>query len=253
MTGTLYVIGTGPGSPEQITLEAQAAIAASSHFFGYKPYIERLNLGPAQIAVPSDNREELDRARSALVLAAEGKSVAMVSGGDPGVFAMASAVCEAIDTGEPDWRGIELVIVPGVTAMLATAARIGAPLGNDFCAMSLSDNLKPWEVIEQRLRAAAGAGFAIAFYNPISKSRPWQLGKALEILREILPPDTVVSVGRGVGPNRGTIGHRSLSELEAETIDMSTCIIVGNRFTRAIARPDKPDLVYTPRWVPDND
>lgn len=252
MIGTLYVIGTGPGSPEQITLEAQAAIAASSHFFGYKPYIERLNLTPEQVAVPSDNREELDRARAALALATEGNTVAMVSGGDPGVFAMAAAVCEAIDTGAPEWRGIELIIVPGVTAMLATAARIGAPLGNDFCAISLSDNLKPWAIIEKRIRAAAGAGFAIAFYNPISKSRPWQLGKALEILREVLPSETVVSIGRGVGVHRGSIGHQALSEVKAETIDMSTCLIIGNALTRVVERPEKPDLVYTPRWVPEH-
>jgi precorrin-6Y C5,15-methyltransferase (decarboxylating) len=176
MSGTLYVIGTGPGSPEQITLEAQSAIAASSHFFGYKPYIERLNLAPNQVAVPSDNREELDRARAALALAAKGNTVAMVSGGDPGVFAMAAAVCEAIDTGETEWRGIELVIVPGVTAMLATAARIGAPLGNDFCAISLSDNLKPWAIIEKRVRAAAGMGWPLQDVTTLSlHGRPIEL------------------------------------------------------------------------------
>ena len=150
-------------------------------FFGYGPYLDRLTLRAGQIRHASDNREELSRAAAALARAAEGVDVAVVSGGDPGVFAMAAAVCEAIEAGPAAWRDIELTVVPGVTAMLAVAARIGAPLGHDFCAISLSDNLKPWELIERRLDAASKAGFVIALYNPISKARPWQLGRAFEL------------------------------------------------------------------------
>ena len=154
------------------------------NFFGYGPYLDRLSLRPDQNRIASDNREELDRAQAALDRAAAGTNVCVVSGGDPGVFAMAAAVCEAIDNGPDEWRDIDLVIVPGVTAMLAVAARIGAPLGHDFCAISLSDNLKPWDVITRGLKLVAEAGLVIALYNPISKARPWQLGEAFEILRD---------------------------------------------------------------------
>ena len=136
------------------------------------------------MAHASDNREELARARAALALAAAGRQVAVVSGGDPGVFAMAAAVCEAVEAGPEEWRRLDIAVLPGVTAMLAVAARCGAPLGHDFCAISLSDNLKPWPVVEARLRAAAAAGFVIALYNPVSRARPWQLGRAFEVLRE---------------------------------------------------------------------
>ncbi|HWJ88113.1 MAG TPA: precorrin-3B C(17)-methyltransferase [Pelagibacterium sp.] len=249
MSGTLYIVGLGPGTAAQMTPQAQEAIAASSHFLGYKPYIDRLDLRADQTALPSDNREELDRARAALDLAAGGHVVTMVSGGDPGVFAMAAAVCEALDAEPERWAATELVVVPGITAMLAVAARIGAPLGNDFCAISLSDNLKPWSVIERRVRAAAEAGFVMAFYNPISKARPWQLGAALDMLRTILPGETVVIVGRAVGRKDETVGHQTLATVRPEDIDMSTCLIVGNRLTRVVAREGQSDLVYTPRWV----
>ncbi len=252
MTGILSVIGLGPGDARYLTSEAGDAIAAASHFFGYFPYIERLDLRSDQVAVASDNREELDRARAALALAAEGKNVAMVSGGDPGVFAMAAAVCEALD-GAEDWQDVEIRIIPGITAMLAAAAAAGAPLGNDFCAISLSDNLKPWAVIEARVRAAAQAGFAIAFYNPISKSRPWQLGKALGILREVLPEQTVVTIGRAVGRADQNVRHARLADVDPEAINMATCLIIGNALTRVVARPGQPDLIYTPRWVPGHE
>ncbi len=154
---------------------------------------------PGQTRHASDNREEGSRAAAALRHAAQGAKVAMVSGGDPGVFAMAAAVCEQIDCGDAAWRNLEVSVVPGITAMLAVAARVGAPLGHDFCAISLSDNLKPWDVVERRLDAAAGAGFVIALYNPISRARPWQLGKAFERLRQHLPASTPVVFGRAVG------------------------------------------------------
>lgn len=246
--GTLYVIGTGPGSPEQMTPEAMAAVEKATEFFGYFPYIDRLSLRADQIRVASDNREELDRANAALTRAAAGIDVAVVSGGDPGVFAMAAAVCEAIEKGPEDWREIELVVTPGVTAMLAVAARSGAPLGHDFCCMSLSDNLKPWDVIVRRLRLAAEAGFVIALYNPISKARPWQLGEAFKLLAEILPPTTPIIFGRAAGRLDEKIVVKPLSEAEAGMADMATCVIIGSPETRVIARPGKADLVYSPRY-----
>jgi precorrin-3B C17-methyltransferase len=251
MIGQLFVIGLGPGNANQVTPEALAAVAASKFFFGYKPYMDRLDLRPDQTRVASDNREELSRAEAALAKAAEGATVAVVSGGDPGVFAMAAAVCEAIEAGPQAWRDIDITVVPGVTAMLAVAARIGAPLGHDFCAISLSDNLKPWDVIEHRLTAAAAAGFVIALYNPISKARPWQLGKAFESLRAVLSPETIVILGRAAGRPDERIETMPLAEADAGRADMATCVIIGSVETRAIPRGAKAPLIYTPRsFVP---
>ena len=248
MTGTLYVVGTGPGSPKQMTPETAEAVAAAEEFYGYFPYLDRLNLRPDQLRVASDNREELDRAQVALTRAAAGVKVCMVSGGDPGVFAMAAAVCEAIDKGPAEWKSVELVVTPGGTAMLAVAARIGAPLGHDFCAMSLSDNLKPWEVITRRLRLAAEAGLVIALYNPISKARPWQLGEAFEILRGVLPATVPVIFGRAAGRPDERIAVMPLGEADANRADMATCVIIGSPETRIVEREGQPDLVYTPRF-----
>lgn len=248
MTGTLYVVGTGPGSAKQMTPETAEAVAAAQEFYGYFPYLDRLNLRPDQVRVASDNREELDRAQVALTRAAAGVKVCIVSGGDPGVFAMAAAVCEAIDKGPEEWKSVELVITPGVTAMLAVAARIGAPLGHDFCAISLSDNLKPWEVITRRLRLAAEAGFVIALYNPISKARPWQLGEAFEILRGVLPATVPVIFGRAAGRPDERIAVMPLGEADANRADMATCVIIGSPETRIVEREGQPNLVYTPRF-----
>ncbi len=247
MNGRLAVVGLGPGDPEQITAEARTAIAEAGDVFGYGPYLERLSLSAGQKGHASDNRQELDRAGAALDLAASGKIVAVVSGGDPGVFAMAAAVCEAVDNGPPLWRTVDIRIVPGVTAMLAVAARAGAPLGHDFCAMSLSDNLKPWPLIEARLRAAASAGFAIALYNPVSRARPWQLGEAFRILLEMLPGPTPVVFGRAAGRPDERLIVTTLGDAEPGQADMATCVIVGSSETRLIARPDLPPLVYSPR------
>ena len=175
---------------------AETVLGAADALFGYGPYLDRAPARAGQRRHASDNREEGARARAALESAAAGANVALVSGGDPGVFAMASAVCEQVEQGPPAWRELELAIVPGVTAMLAVAARVGAPLGHDFCALSLSDNLKPWPVIERRLDAAAQAGFVLALYNPISQSRPWQLATAFERLRGHLPTTTPTIFGR---------------------------------------------------------
>ncbi len=249
MSGRLFVIGTGPGNPEQMTPEALAAVEAASDFFGYGPYLDRLRLRADQRRHASDNREELDRAGAALALAAEGADVCVVSGGDPGVFAMAAAVCEAIDTGPAEWRDIYLTVLPGITAMLAVAARVGAPLGHDFCALSLSDNLKPWPVIENRLALAAQAGFVIALYNPISKARPWQLGTAFELLRRHLPGATPVIFGRAAGRPDERITVQPLETADSSIADMATCVIIGSPQTRVIARAGQPDLIYTPRFM----
>lgn len=248
MTGRLFVVGLGPGGGDQVTPEARAAVSGATDLFGYFPYLDRLDLRDDQTRHASDNREELLRARGALELAAGGKTVAVVSGGDPGVFAMAAAVCEAIENGPAAWRDIRLEVVPGITAMLAVAARAGAPLGADFCAISLSDNLKPWELVEKRLRLAAEAGFAMAFYNPVSKARPWQLGRALDILRERLGPETPVVFGRAAGRADERIVLERLASARAEQADMATCVIVGSGETRVVARAGLPPLVYSPRF-----
>ena len=247
MSGKLTVIGLGPGNVGQLTPEASDALHAADVLFGYGPYLDRVPDRAGQRRQVSDNREEIDRARRALTEAAQGASVAVVSGGDPGVFAMAAAICEALERGPSAWLTLDLAIVPGVTSMLAVAARVGAPLGHDFCALSLSDNLKPWPVVEQRLRAAASAGFAIALYNPISRSRPWQLDRAFEILRTHLPAGTPVVFGRAVGRTDERVRITTLAAALGSDADMATCIIVGSPETRLVERPNRTALVYTPR------
>jgi precorrin-3B C17-methyltransferase len=247
VSGRLAVVGLGPGDVRWLTPEADAALAAADALFGYGPYLDRAPVRDGQSRHPSDNREEALRARDALKTAAAGTNVALVSGGDPGVFAMAAAVCEQIESGPAAWRGLDLEIVPGITAMLAVAARVGAPLGHDFCALSLSDNLKPWPVIERRLDAAAQAGFVIALYNPISRTRPWQLTAALERLRRYLPATTPTVFGRAVGRADETIAVTTLQAADPAGADMATLVIVGSAETRLVPRPGHAPLVYTPR------
>jgi precorrin-3B C17-methyltransferase len=247
MSGRLTVVGLGPGDARWLTPEAEATLAAADALFGYAPYIDRVPKRPGQSRHPSDNRAEIARANAALELAASGRNVAVVSGGDPGVFAMAAAVCEQIESGDAAWRQLDVAVVPGVTAMLAVAARVGAPLGHDFCAISLSDNLKPWELIERRLAAAAGAGFVIALYNPISRARPWQLGKAFELLRQHLPASTPVIFGRAISRPDEKVTVSPLDAVDPSAADMATLIIVGSALTRVIERPGLAPLVYTPR------
>lgn len=251
MSGWLTIVGLGPGSPDQITPEALDAVRAATDFFGYFPYIDRLNLRTDQLRHASDNREELARAKAALDMAAKGGRVCVVSGGDPGVFAMAAAVCEAIDDGPEEWRNIDLSVVPGVTAMLAVAAKAGAPLGHDFCAISLSNNLKPWAVIEKRLVAAATAGFVMAFYNPVSKARPHQLDEAFDILRAHLQGTVPVIFGRAAGRPDEAIRIVPLADARGEMADMATCVIVGTAETRLIERNDNRPIVYSPRFLRD--
>jgi precorrin-3B C17-methyltransferase len=248
MTGRLFVIGLGPGDLALLTSEAQAALDQCSDLFGYLPYIERLEDRPGLRRHASDNRAELDRARTALVLAAEGGTAGVVSGGDPGVFAMASAVFEAIETGPDAWRALEVTVIPGISAMLAAAARVGAPLGHDFAVVSLSDNLKPWPLVLARLGAAASAGFALALYNPISRARPWQLGAALDHLRTILPAETPVVFATAVTRPDERLEIVRLAEADPARADMRTLILIGTAETRRIPRGEgRTDWIYAPR------
>jgi len=248
VTGALTIVGVGPGRPELMTPAASAAIADATDVVGYGPYLDRLGaLRPQQRRHASDNRVELDRARHALALASEGKRVAVVSGGDPGVFAMAAAVFEAVETGPSAWRALDITVEPGVTAMLAAAAEVGAPLGGDFCAISLSDNLKSWTTIRRRLEAAAQADFVIALYNPLSKARPHQLGEAFALLREIKPPSTIVLMVRAAGSGEVRRITTTLGEVDPEKADMRTLVLVGSSATRLIAREGREPFVYTPR------
>ncbi len=242
VTGSLVVVGTGPGRLELMTPATAAALAHATDLVGYGPYLDRVPLQPGQCRHASDNRRELDRARLALSLAAEGRRVVVVSGGDPGVFAMASAVFEAVEVGEPAWRDLDIRVEPGVTAMLAAAAEVGAPLGGDFCALSLSDNLKSWATIERRLKAAAEADFVIALYNPASRARPAQLGAAFKLLRTIRSGATPILFVRAAGTDQARVIAATLDDADAACADMRTLVIVGASSTRRIGR-----WIYTPR------
>jgi len=248
--GRLTVIGLGPGSAELMVPAARRALDEATDILGYETYVKMAGpLRADQRVHGTDNREEMQRARHAFELASEGRSVVMVSSGDPGVFAMAAAVLEALDTsGDPAWAAVDLRILPGVSAAMATAAQAGAPLGHDFCMLSLSDNLKPWSIIEQRLRHAAQADLVMAFYNPISRARPWQLDKALDIVREYRAPTTQVVLGRDIGRPGATLRTLTLAELRSTDVDMRTMVIVGSSTTRQFTKGAQ--WVYTPRWYP---
>jgi cobalt-precorrin 5A hydrolase/precorrin-3B C17-methyltransferase len=250
--GRLAVVGLGPGARAFMVPAVQAELAGAQDVLGYETYVNMAGpFRPEQVLHCTDNRKELQRARHALALAATGRSVVVVSSGDPGVFAMASAVLEALEAAsEPALHAVELVILPGVSASLATAALAGAPLGHDFCVISLSDNLKPWSVIEARLDLAGKADLAMAFYNPISRSRPWQLGQALEVVRRHRGPETPVVLGRDVARPAQRLTVVTLGELTPEMVDMRTMVLVGSSTTRVVPRAEGPPWVYTPRWYP---
>ena len=246
MTGWIVAAGLGPGADALVTPEVSDALAQATDVIGYIPYVARVEQRPGLMLHASDNRVELERAALALSLAAQGRRVAVVSSGDPGVFAMASALFEAMEAGPQDWRDLDIRVLPGITAMLAAAARAGAPLGHDFCAINLSDNLKPWPLIERRLRLAAQADFAMAFYNPRSRSRPEGFGRALTILREECDEDRLILFARAVSTPEETLRIVPLSEATAQMADMRTMVIVGSSRTRLISRSGPP-ILYTPR------
>ncbi|UCZ81852.1 precorrin-3B C(17)-methyltransferase [Pseudomonas sp. L5B5] len=248
--GRLAVIGLGPGAAELMVPAVKAELARANDILGYETYVRMAGPFRAdQVMHCTDNREEMQRARHAFELAAQGRSVVVVSSGDPGVFAMAAAVLEALhESSDPAWHRVDLEILPGVSASLATAAQAGAPLGHDFCVLSLSDNLKPWDIIEKRLDLASQADLALAFYNPISRSRPWQLGRALEIVRQHRTPQTPVVLGRDVGRPGQTLRVITLGELTPEQVDMRTMVLVGSSTTCVFPRAEGGEWVYTPRW-----
>ena len=248
--GRLAVIGLGPGAAELMVPAVKAELARANDVLGYETYVRMAGPFRAdQVMHCTDNREEMQRARHAFELAAQGRSVVVVSSGDPGVFAMAAAVLEALhESSDAAWHNVDLEILPGVSASLATAAQAGAPLGHDFCVLSLSDNLKPWEIIEKRLDLASQADLALAFYNPISRSRPWQLGRALEIVARYRTPQTPVVLGRDIGRPGQTLRVTTLGQLTPDQVDMRTMVLVGSSTTCVFSRVGGGDWVYTPRW-----
>jgi precorrin-3B C17-methyltransferase len=241
MTGSLAIAGLGPGDTALITPEVTAALGEATDVLGYARYLARVPPRDGLMLHPSENRMELARASEALKLAADGRKVVLVSSGDPGVFAMAAAVFEVVEA-MPQWQNIAIRVLPGVTAMLAAAARAGAPLGHDFCAINLSDNLKPWRLIEKRLRLAAEADFAIALYNPRSANRPAGFARALELLREAGCGGRTVIFAHAVTTPKERIDTVLLKDAKAEMADMTTLVIIGNAATRRIGR-----WVYAPR------
>ncbi len=247
MSGSLSVVGLGPGPAYWITPEAESLLKGATDVVGYAPYVARLRERPDQVRHVSDNRAELERAHAALDLAQAGRHVAVVSGGDTGVFAMAAAVFEAIEARPAHERDLPIQVVPGISAMLAAAARLGAPLGHDFCALSLSDNLKPWAAIERRLKAAAEGDFVTVFYNPVSKARPDRLRHAFELLLALKAPDTVVAFARAIGRADERLTVTTLAEAGMQDADMSTLVIVGSSETRTIARGAGTPWLLTPR------
>jgi cobalt-precorrin 5A hydrolase / precorrin-3B C17-methyltransferase len=248
--GRLAVIGLGPGAADLMVPAVKAELARANDVLGYETYVRMAGPFRAdQVLHCTDNREEMQRARHAFELAAQGRSVVVVSSGDPGVFAMAAAVLEALhESSDMSWHSVDLEILPGVSASLATAAQAGAPLGHDFCVMSLSDNLKPWAIIEKRLDLAAEADLALAFYNPISRSRPWQLGRALEIVAQHRTPETPVVLGRDIGRPGQRLRVTTLGQLTPEQVDMRTMVLIGSSTTCVFPRPEGGNWVYTPRW-----
>jgi precorrin-3B C17-methyltransferase len=245
--GSLRVVGLGPGGDAWITPEASHLIANATDLVGYAPYLERLPPKQGQTRHQTGNGVEMERARHALRLALDGRQVALVSGGDPGVFAMAAAVFEAIEEGEPGWRDIDVAVSPGISALQAAAARTGAPLGHDFCAISLSDNRKPWSLVEQRLAAAANADFVIALYNPASAARPARIHDAFALLRGLKAASTPVVFARAIGREDEHIFIATLGSADPGRADMSTLIIVGSSETRIIPRSSGRPFIYTPR------
>ena len=251
--GRLAVVGLGPGDETWRTPEATERLAAATDLVGYGPYLRQVGtIGEQQASHSFPNRKEAERAAFALDLAASGRDVVIVSSGDPGIFAMASAVVEELhkENGSGRWAGVHLTIVPGVTAATAAAARIGAPLGHDLCLISLSDVLKPWKVIEQRIRAAATADFVLALYNPLSRHRPWQLQRALDLIGHHRSAETPVVEAHNVGRPDESVRTLTLGEVSPATVDMRTLLIVGSSTTQRFTDGAGRSWVYTPRHYP---
>jgi precorrin-2 C20-methyltransferase/precorrin-3B C17-methyltransferase len=245
--GWISVVGLGPGAAEWLTPEAQEALNEATHLVGYHTYLNRVPVRSGQQRFGSDNKVEADRARHALALAEAGHRVCVVSSGDPGIFAMASAVLECIEQGPASWHALDIRILPGLSAMQAAASRVGAPLGHDFCVISLSDRLKPWEIVVKRLEAAARADFAIALYNPVSSERLWQLIEARSIVARHRGPQTPVILARSVGRPDERVTITDLEHLDATEADMQSIVLIGSSTTRTMCMENGRKLIYTPR------
>jgi precorrin-2 C20-methyltransferase / precorrin-3B C17-methyltransferase len=240
------VIGLGPGDPAWLTPESAAAIAAATDLVGYRAYLARVPNRPGQHRHVSGNTVEADRAALALDLAAKGGRVAVVSSGDPGVFAMAAAVLEQAASDPGRWGDVDIQVLPGVTAAQAVASRAGAPLGHDYCVISLSDRLKPWEVIADRVAKTAAADLVLALYNPASRTRTWQVGAVRDLVLRHRSPDTPVVVGRSIGRPDEQLSITTLADLDGTGVDMNTLLIIGSSTTRVFGQGGRA-AVFTPR------
>lgn len=249
----LFVVGAGPGDPQLVAPKALAAITASTDLVAYGLYLELLGeacAGKRHHDLPLG--EEIARARLALDLAAGGKTTALVSSGDIGIYAMATLVFELLDQqlqgreNHPEWLDVDIEVIPGISAMQAGASRVGAMLGHDFCTISLSDLLTPWETIEQRIHSAGTGDFVVSFYNPVSKKRHWQLNAARDILLRYRPATTPVLIGRQLTREDEQVHITTLDQLDARDVDMFTLVSVGNSESRHIVNGAR-EWVYTPR------
>lgn len=248
MTGRVSIVGIGPGRADWCLPAVSERLHAATHLVGYDTYLALVPTSAMGERRPSGNRVEADRAYEALDLASTGADVVVVSSGDPGVFAMASALVEQLDAHRDRWTEVAVDVLPGVTAALALAARCGAPLGHDFCVVSLSDVLKPWSVIERRLDAAASADFVIALYNPRSRHRPDQFAMAMEIVARHRSAATVAVIGRQIARDDEQVTVTTLGGIDPQRIDMSTIVIIGSSATRTLSHGSR-QIVYTPRRV----
>ncbi len=246
-TGSLSLVGLGPGPSAWMTPEAHECLAEATDVVGYKTYLDRVPVRAGQRRHGSDNKVEVERARHALALAESGSRVCVVSSGDPGIFAMGSALLEAVEHGPASWRALDIRVVPGLSAMQAAASRVGAPLGHDFCVLSLSDRLKPWEAIATRLHAVGAGDFALAIYNPVSSERQWQLSEAQSILARYRSPETPVVLARAVGRAGEAIRITDLASLDPAMVDMQTVLLIGSSTTRSMVMADGRHVLYTPR------
>jgi precorrin-2 C20-methyltransferase / precorrin-3B C17-methyltransferase len=244
-TGSVSVVGLGPGDSDWMTPQSRRELAAATDLIGYGPYLDRVGTRDGQRRHRSDNTDEPARARLACTLAQQGHAVALVSSGDPGVFAMATAVLEEAK----QWPGVAVRVIPAMTAAQAVASRVGAPLGHDYAVISLSDRLKPWEVIEQRLTAAAQADLVLAIYNPASKSRTWQVGAMRDLLLAHRDPGTPVVIGRDVSGPREEVKVVRLADLDPADVDMRCLLIIGSSQTQWYSE-ESGDRVFTPRRYP---
>jgi precorrin-2 C20-methyltransferase / precorrin-3B C17-methyltransferase len=245
--GEISVVGLGPGAAEWTTPEALQALLDATDLVGYQPYLDRVPARAGQRRHGSDNKVEAERARAALAMAELGRRVCVVSSGDPGIFAMATAVIQELEEGPEAWRGIRVRVLPGVSAMQAAAARAGAPLGHDFCVLSLSNRLKPWDIILRRIRAAMEADLGLALYNPVSSERRWQLAEAREVMLQYRSSETPVVLGRNLGKANEAVTITNLGDMDLASVDMQTIILVGSSTTRTFTLADGRQLVYTPR------